>query len=247
MSSTEKNLLEGRLTIHVSDSALLHLMFAGMESYCVRRWGKSISTSKGPVETAGLLWGYCVTRDEEEHVLVEHATTDKFAEGNRNEVEFPVAAVTRAKQAVLATRWPYLSLIGDFHTHPYETYTEAVSAKGWEFSKGDRESYETYSEADTWEGRVALVLTIAELDRVHNEKRIDSDVISDNGIRWQLEKYRFWLTGYAIDREPAATNVKNRFRVSPGENKESPLRESVYLDVPTINGTNAWFDYTAST
>ena len=46
------------LCVHVTDSALMHPLMAGMESFKVRRWGEKETTNRGPVETTGFLWGY---------------------------------------------------------------------------------------------------------------------------------------------------------------------------------------------
>ncbi len=219
------------IAIHVSDSALMHLLLAGMESYTVRHWGKEVR--KGPAETAGLLFGYVTPRDGMDHAMVEHVSTDTFAKGTYWSVDLN-PNVTKRKCEVIADRWPYLSLVGDFHTHPYKTYSEA-SAGGWEASAGDR---------DWWsdgrlgvESHVALILTIARLTR--KRSYVGPKLIGDNTIYWQqLDRYRFWLTAYAIDRDNSA------LLVSPDpEPDDRPTRPHVYLDVPAVNGTNAWFAY----
>ncbi len=226
------------LTIHVSDSSLMHLLLAGMESYKVRHWGTSVTANRGPAETAGLLWGYTVHRDNMDHVIVEHVSTDTFAKGTSSEVGLS-EEVMCVKRSVIEERWPYLSLIGDFHTHPYKNYTEVEEAKGWEASQGDRDWYEKYRTPDDWPGRIALILAIGELARYHERSHWEPEIIEDNTLRWQqLERFRFWLSAYAVDECEG-----NRFVVSPNARSDGPQRPHVYVDVPNVSGTNAWFSY----
>ena len=79
---------------------------------------------------------------------------DTFAKGTANEVDLNLK-VMDVKQKVVEQRWPHLSLVGDFHTHPYKNFGEVVSNAGWEFSKGDRAWYEKHEEPDSWPGCVA--------------------------------------------------------------------------------------------
>ena len=214
-----------------------------MESYHVRHWGKSVTSKKGPAETAGLLWGYVVTKDKADHVVVEHVSTDIFAKGTANEVDLNLK-VMDVKQKVVEQRWPHLSLVGDFHTHPYKNFGEVVSNAGWEFSKGDRAWYEKHEEPDSWPGCVALVLAIGELKRFREDSQLEATTVNNNIIRWQIDRFRFWLSGYAIDeiRKPKP----KRLVVSPRadtDRSELPRRPAVYIDAPTINGTNRWFSY----
>ena len=219
------------LTIHVGDASLMGLVVAGMESYHVRHWGTGVR--KGIAETAGLLWGYVVPKEDGDHVVVDYVSTDTFAKGTAGEVGLN-DDVTKVKQRVIAGRWPHLTMVGDFHTHPYKTVADANECKGWEFSKGDRNWYETDHSRDTWDGRIALVLTIAELRR-RTEK--EPEVVNDNVIHWQMDRYRFWLSGYAIDA------AGEKLIVSPSVSKGVLGRPAVYVDAPTVNGTSAWFEY----
>ena len=230
--------------IHVSDSALLQLLMAGMESYKVRQWGDSVTAARGPVETTGLLWGYTASRDGVDHVVVEQVATDKFAKGTFWETQAPHEEVTAAKQAVVADRWPQLSMLGDFHTHPYKSFQEAIRAGptsagklgGWHASTGDVKAQEDRC-AEGWPGRIFLILTIAKLQRVHKDKHEKPTMQEPHIVRWQqLKEYRFWLAAYSLDR------FGDRFVVSPKASPEGQ-RQRVYVDVPTINGTNAWFDW----
>ena len=221
----------------------MDLMLAAMESYHVRHWGKHVVSGRNPAETAGLLWGYVVSRDDMDHVVVAHVSTDTFAKGTSGEVGLN-ETVTKVKQDVVRKRWPHLSLVGDFHTHPYRNYSEVVQNSGWEFSEGDRDWYESDHTPDSWPGCIAVVMAIGELKRFYEDSQLEAKAVSNNSIRWQIDRFRFWLSGYAIDE--TGSKDRRRLVVSPradDANGEHPERPAVYIDVPTINGTNAWFSY----
>lgn len=233
--------LDRAVAVHVSDHALMHLLLAGMESYKVRTWNKTVTTERGPVETGGVLLGYTTHRESMDHVVVEHVSTDTYADRKYQYVTLN-SDVTEIKRQVLEDRWPHLSLIGDFHTHPYKDgYMETVGAGGWNASKGDYESYIDRDEESPWRGCcAALILTITELKRYHENTHRDSGVPQHHIVHWQQHDYRFWLSAYAIDK------VDDELVVSPNPNAGERRRPHVYIDVPTINGTNAWFGWKES-
>ncbi len=221
-------LFDRDMVVHVSDVAIMDLLLAGMESYHNRR-------NDQPVETGGLLWGSIRDDGDMDHVTVAHVSTDTH--GKRHPEHFTLNQVsTQAKCDLMNQRWPHLAMIGDFHTHPYSHYDE-VPSDGSEFSRGDFDWYEKYHTRETWAGRVGLVLTLAKLKR-HDRRSVNPSVKKRHGntLYWQLGRYRFWLAAYAID------SVGDRLVVSPQSNRERS-RQYVYIDVPTINGTNAWFTY----
>lgn len=238
------------ITIRVSDSALLQLLMAGMESYRVRRWGGHATSSRGPAETAGLLWGYTACRDGMDHVVVEHVSTDKFAEGTYWESDAPNDDVTRVKEEIVADRWPHLSMLGDFHTHPYKGGlgevtnagpTSAGKPGGWHASPGDVCVYEK-RDRDSWPGRIFLILTIARLEKYDPDKHIEPERIDSHILAWQqLGRYRFWLSAYSLDE--CTNGAGKKLVVSPKAKSDDPQRCHVYIDVPTINGTDAWYAY----
>ena len=227
------------VAVHVSDQALMHLLMAGMESYKVRQWNNVATTERGPVETGGVLLGYKTHKDSIDHIMVEHASTDTYAERSYQSVTLN-DRVTEAKRQVLEGRWPHLSLIGDFHTHPYKNgYVEALGASGWEASRGDYESYIEKDEDSPWRGScAALILTITDLKRYREESYHDPKVTRDHIVHWQQKEYRFWLSAFAIDK------VDGTLVVSPRPKSDPRTRPHVFIDVPTITGTTAWFDWT---
>ena len=159
------------------------------------------------------------------------------------------------KKRVVESRWPHLCLIGDFHTHPYDNYSQAKRDRGWEFSRADRESLEENDFCgNLWSDcRVSLVLTIAKLKRVREEQRIDPDPAFGelkNVLYWQMDNYRFWLSGYAADKVNKDSG-KYSFIVSPRHRGWScpprceNSRARVRIDVPTVTGSSHRFKHGA--
>ena len=231
---------ERDLTIHVSDSAIMHLLMAGIESYHVNHWREGISEKRGPFETAGLLFGYFTSRFDMgmDIVTVEHVSTDTYAKRSSEDVTYNNKAA-KVKKRIIEKRWPRLSLVGDFHTHPYKNYAELkenneLNEKAWHFSEGDYISYDVSAD---WRGNCALLLTVVEYKSSVEFKRVQ-----DNVIRWQINDYHFWLSGYALD---VTGSNNDEIVISPPREikKSTQKRPNVYLDVPTINGTTTWFQY----
>ena len=236
------------LWVHVSDSALMHLLMAGMESFKVRRWGKHETTNRGPVEATGFLWGYVPELNEGyDHVVIKHATTDVVARRRRNWTEL-IESSALAQQSVLSTHWPHLSMVGDFHTHPYESYSDVEANPG--ASSGDRAWYEddfchnVECRELRLRFRISLVLSIAELKRVQKDTRFKAELERSNRLKWQLGKFRYWLTAYSLDR--TSDDVDSPLVLSPREEgwpeADHAGRDKVLLDVPTIHGTERYFE-----
>lgn len=228
------------LNIHISDNAIMHLLMSGLECYMVRYRGDKITVEKQVgTETAGTLWGYFIpgSKEDYDHVCIEHISHDVLADRHTSYVTLR-HETTLAKKLLVSARWPHLSLVGDFHTHPYETLSECESAGGWNFSDGDYKSIERpweEDELDLWKRyKVSVVLTIAALKRVPSDTQ--PYVKKGHVIQFQIGRFRFWISAYAVDR----VSDESTFLVSPGKRQ---CRKEVYVDIPTINGTDSWFEY----
>ena len=229
------------ITIHVSDSSLMHLLLAGLEAYKMRVRHGTEANRELPLETGGLLWGYIKDGESDmDHITVEHVSVDTAAKKKTDSVALSRHS-TAVKRQLVEDRWPNLSLIGDFHTHPYPNLADVTNIKGWEASREDIAFYEDCdAEPDSWVWgtRVFLILTLAEQHK-HDSSFVEPKVRKRYGnvLRWQQGGYRFWLSAYAVDRE------NDRLVVSPKPAIKRPRRRYVYIDVPTVNGTNGWFSY----
>jgi hypothetical protein len=90
-------------------------------------------------------------------------------------------------------RWsPHLTLLGDFHSHPYRTLSEVNSVNGFEFS--DRDFHAFLDDDLLWKqsnnNPVMLAITICRLGRVRENfgERIRSNV-----HRYKVGQFQFWI------------------------------------------------------
>jgi len=121
-------------SVTVSDSVLRSMTMAALEAYILGdgRRGKT------RLETSGLLWGYVRQREDATHIHVEQTSILLSSRRHQDWVDFnPVA--TKLKNSVMAEWAPHLSLLGDFHTHPYESRQDHVFNQGAKFSDADIE------------------------------------------------------------------------------------------------------------
>jgi len=175
-------------SVTVSDSVLRSMTMAALEAYILGdgRRGKT------RLETSGLLWGYVRQREDATHIHVEQTSILLSSRRHQDWVDFnPVA--TKLKNSVMAEWAPHLSLLGDFHTHPYESRQDHVFNQGAKFSDADIES--VLNDDYLWEESnnlpLQMIMSVAEVERVRNSEPRRN---SRNVIRFNFKQYRIWLT-----------------------------------------------------
>lgn len=242
-------------TVEVSDSALMHLCLMGLESY---------HSPGGYKETYGVLWGtssYREYKKESEgsdailyHYRIEHAITDIGAERSEDEVGSDQYNL-KLKKDVIEECWPALSLLGDFHTHPYGDREEARG--GGRLSEGDRYDIEESGNRKFWfkmDLKVNLVMSIFSLGNAGSK---DPVRIKDKNhiVEWTLrsrareEYYRLRLAAYVINKVPDGRRYS--LILTPREHdwdngwiKKRGLavpKQKIWLDIPSVLGTyNFW-------
>ena len=190
-------------TVHLSESAFMHLCLAGLESYLVR---------EEPLETYGLLWGNVVETEDEDNEYrdyrVDHVTVDIDAERGEAEVA-PNDRNLEVKRQMVNAFWPHVSFLGNFHTHPYEHYKNdrVVHNRYFVFSEHDRCFVEHHAEYWCDMGlEIALVLTIAGMDIPgwRAPRRMPNN---SNAIEWTMDRYRVWLAAYSVERADDAPEL----------------------------------------
>lgn len=185
--TTGERHLRHRLIIHVSQAALLQITLATIAAYVVPRKVKG-RTLRG-FETYGLLFGNVVAASKNTTAYsVEHVVIDPYAKSSRAWVvgsqRFQDTTAEIARQF-----WPWTSLIGDFHSHPYPGRDRLPSVTG--LSNDDRIDYEIRSRRKGKEKqmRIFLVCSIHGLrGRQRTQRR--------NQLKWTLGQYRLALDAY---------------------------------------------------
>ena len=101
--------------VTISEHALQSRVLAACEAYAFGKDGK-----REPVETYAHLWGYRRQGKDTEHLHVDRISVCVSAETGNDGVEVFTDVI--ALQDDILKHWsPHVSLLGDFHTHPYES------------------------------------------------------------------------------------------------------------------------------
>lgn len=214
--------MQHRLIIHVSQAALMQITLATIAAYVVPRKAKG-RTRRG-FETYGLLFGHVVSTSE--HVTaysVEHVAIDPYARSSRAWVVGSKPYQDTTAETVRQF-WPWASLIGDFHSHPYPGRDRLPSVTG--LSNDDRIDYEkrSHRRGQTKQMRIFLVCSIHGLrGRQRPQRR--------NQLKWTLGSYRLALDGYcAVEgRRPGQILILPRHREWPKVRFAEPSRVVVTL------------------
>jgi hypothetical protein len=188
--------------LKISDSALESMCHSALETYL---YGDGHET-KSQVEVNGYLWGWRRVSDDEQMIFVDRVSPSFSSKKHQDWVRPNRKAVELQKEFM--DRWaPEMSLLGDFHSHPYDDLNTVNTNRGYHFSKGDF----NYLQNDEfiWQNTeykpLIVVITICKLGRVHDT---GSRMISSNVWCWDVGEFRFWLNaavGYIKDGQRTIT------------------------------------------
>jgi proteasome lid subunit RPN8/RPN11 len=134
-----------RLDVRLEARALEDMLLAVAEGYKVGP-GKGIKYT----EVFGLCFG-SVRRSTPRHeshelrVNVSRIATQMRAKATASEVT-PNSKSLAAHLDVATKFFPHLEVVGDYHSHPYNTFGKLIQARGWEYSEADEASLEPFIE-----------------------------------------------------------------------------------------------------
>lgn len=175
------------MIIHVSQAALLQITLATIAGYEVPR--KTKGRMRTGHEVYGLLFGSVTTaRDGVTAYSVEHVAIDAYAKSSRAWVY----GSTRYYQTTTKTVrqfWPWASLIGDMHSHPYPGKDRLPSVTG--LSSDDRLDYEKTSKPKGSDRHMRVFLVCS----IHGP-RVRPRPVRRNQLKWTLGPYRLTLDAY---------------------------------------------------
>ena len=182
------------VNVRVSDQALESMVLAACEAF---EFGNNNNFKS--VETIGHIWGL---RKEDhdgtpEHIYVDRLSPCVSAKGTEHDVKLATNVIVLKDKIV--RRWsPHLSLLGNFHTHPYESREELVENKGWNFSSYDQDSF--LQDDNLWKSAnyapIFLVMAMAPLKKVYGTW---GEATARFRWRFDVGEYRFYLSA-AIGR-----------------------------------------------
>ena len=177
--------------ITISEQALQGMVLAACEAYA---FGKN--NKRKPVEMYAHLWGHRRRQGSKtEHVHVDRIGVCVSAKAKKDRVKIFTDVI--ALQDDIVKRWsPHLSLLGDFHTHPYKSLKKLRRVRGSEFSRTDIRSF--LRDDDLWDRAdsppIALVMAITKLKRVHEGRARHP---AAHRSRFDIGQYRFSISAGA--------------------------------------------------
>jgi hypothetical protein len=198
---------EGIVFVDVAfdERSLEDLLLPVMEAYLSPKEGKR----KG-YEVYGICLGMRNERPEKkrgkgvtitQHVRIMRCQPQLSAEGTTYSVHWRMKSINALIEAS-RTLFPWFDLVGEFHSHPYESLSRLVEKRGWELSEQDVYDLTAwYRHMRTLQQRpvVALVAGIAKSDRVVERthfKDIENTLeLSAGGCRFIIKAYRILGSG----------------------------------------------------
>lgn len=214
--------------VSLSERLVESVTLAALEAYVLGD-GRPGRRRRPAVETFGYVWGYGKGHDDHRVLYLDRMSLSLSSQREPD-------AVTPNRHAAelkcnLMERWsPHLSLIGDFHTHPYASLAEVRETQGWKFSKADVEALQDddflWDKADGHP--VALVVTVCRLGRV--PATFGTMPVGDAVESFDVGEFRFWIgvnVGYLdedgrrrqtfADGDGVILDLGNRFSNAAGD------------------------------
>jgi hypothetical protein len=177
--------------VSMSERLVESVTLAALEAYVLGD-GRPGRHRGSAVETFGYVWGYAKPDEDGAVIYLDRMSLSLSSQREG-------AAVTPNRHAAelkcnLMERWsPHLSLIGDFHTHPYASLPEVQENRGWEFSDADVAAFD--GDDFLW-GKagghpVAVVVAVCRLRRV--PETFGATTIGDAVESFDVGEFRFWI------------------------------------------------------
>ena len=217
--------------VRLSDGLIESMTLAAVEAYCL-----GDGHGKSGLETYAYVWGYKRELEDETIFYLDRMSLSLSAARAEDSVT-PSADAARLKNAIIERWSPHLTLLGDFHTHPFETLDGVLSAfeedegptGGFHFSIADRESF--HGDDFLWEAAddtpVHILMTICRMGKVRESH--GTTPLKPHIWHYDVGEFRFWLTinvGYVEDDERYLTvetedevylELDSRFRNDAGD------------------------------
>ena len=174
--------------VRISPTLLETMTLAAIEAYCYGNRRKQKNTA---VETLGYVWGY---RKKEGGVTIfylDRTSVSISAEREYHSVTPNLDAAMLKNEVMM--RWsPHLTMLGDFHSHPYSNLTEVAAEAGYNFSPEDMRELKLndFIWEQSGDNPVILVIAVCRLGRVRDSVQ---DNFRNNIARFAIGDFQFWL------------------------------------------------------
>lgn len=187
------------IVIWLDDRAIEDIVLVALEAYTVPRKGLKFT------ETYGICLGTVKSTEQIRqpagkftlrHIDIRSVHIQLRAVGFSNKVTYDLRSL-ETQMAVAAYLYPKLDIVGDFHTHPYETAEQLREVEGWHFSPSDEACIPEWVQPLKQMGyhpRTSLIVGIAEgTKRITRPGRLKPNV-----VRFSVSKYHFYIACYRI-------------------------------------------------
>ena len=176
--------------VRVSPELLETMTLAAIEAYCYGNLHKQKNTA---VETLGYVWGYRKQQNGTTVFYLDRTSVSISAERQYHSVT-PNQDAAKLKNEVMMRWSPHLTLLGDFHSHPYRNLKEVNSESGYNFSPEDLRELRSndFICEQSGDNPVILVITVCRLGRVRDSVQ---DNFRNNTARYAVGDFQFWLNG----------------------------------------------------
>ncbi len=196
--------------IRLSPSLVESMTLSAMEAYCFRG---PRAHRKGGVETYGYIWG--TKKSTRDGITIFHLSKLSVSITAKRSymAVFPNPNTGVLKSQVLQQMAPHLTLLGDFHSHPWATQKSLKRDVGFNFSPQD---FVSFVEEDLfWEtsdnNPLMLVQTVVRLRR---KGRRGSGWQRQNVFYFDIDDHRFWINAVVgfLDEQGNRCHTGNRTR-----------------------------------
>ncbi len=174
--------------VRVSPTLLETMTLAAIEAYCYGNRRKQKNTA---VETLGYVWGYRKRENGTSIFYLDRTSVSISAERQYHSVT-PNLDAAKLKNEVMMRWSPHLTLMGDFHSHPYRNLKEVTNEAGYNFSPEDFKELKLndFIWQQSGDSPVILVITVCRLGRVRDSVQ---DNFRNNTARFAVGDFQFWL------------------------------------------------------
>jgi hypothetical protein len=187
------------VTVWLDARAIESIMLVALETYAVPKRGAKFTEAYGicfgsirPMEEKRRGHGKHTTR----YIHVSSIHTQLRARGYPDRVTFDPRSF-QTQMTVARHFSPQVDIVGDFHTHPYDTVKDLKAFGGWRYSESDEASIADWVaplRKMDYNPRVSLIIGIAE-----GTRRISKPgMLKPNIVRLSINKYHFYIACYRI-------------------------------------------------
>ena len=202
------------ITAEVSRQALEDMLLGAYEAYWV---------PKGPGGRYTEVYGECfgsvrtarqrsrgLGRHSDVSVSVRRVALHLRARATAGSVE-PDPRSEGAHLEIASALFPHDDVVGDFHSHPYDTLGKLRTARGWEYSPPDEAVNREWLAAMRQAGhrpRVGLILAVARVGR----RGKPGEAPAQNVLRTQIGDCHAYLAAYRINRDGSYSDTNIQLR-----------------------------------